>query len=228
LEDDGLTRIDSVSGSYFSLSPEQATGQAIDTRTDLFSLAILMYQALVGEHPFGDTNNKVALLQRIINDPVTLSPAVEKELRPRLSELIKNLLNKKPEDRLYNASEIADLLRSTQRGSLQSTGDDKTLDIPIQSTTDKLPKGAKSAQKSWLARLSLIAVGFLVGVVLIELLRKDAPSASDISYIALDEIVVTAAAGFNQALLPLIKNALRQSAEDSILGFEKTGLVESK
>jgi serine/threonine-protein kinase len=228
LEDDGLTRIDSVSGSYFSLSPEQATGQAVDTRTDLFSLAILIYQALVCEHPFGDTNNKVALLQRVINDPLELSPTAQKELGPRLSELIRNLLNKKPEERLYNASEIADLLRSTQQGTRQNTGDDKTLDIPIQSAKGQLPKGAKTDRKSWLARLSLIVVGFLVGVILIELMPEDAPTASDISYIALDEIEVNATAGFNQALLPLIKNALRQSAEDSILGFDKTGLVESK
>jgi serine/threonine protein kinase len=228
LEDDGLTRIDSVSGSYFSLSPEQATGQAVDTRTDLFSLAILIYQALVGEHPFGDTNNKIALLQRIINAPLELSSASQQELGPRLSELIKNLLSKKPEQRLYNASETSDLVRSTQEGQPLGIGDDRTLDIPIQSAKGPLSKRSATTKKSWLARLSLLAVGFLVGIVLIKLMPEDAATASDISYIALDEIEVTATASFNQALLPLIKNALRQSAEDSILGFEKTGLVVSK
>lgn len=228
LEDDGLTRVDSVSGSYFSLSPEQATGQAVDTRTDLFSLAILIYQALIGEHPFGDTNNKVALLQRIINAPLELSPAFQQEVGPRLSELIKNLLNKKPEDRLYDSSEISDFLKTAQSTRPPSIGDDKTVDIPVQSVNDQSPKDTKTARTPWLARLSLVTVGFLVGIVLIKLLPQGSTTASDISYIALDEIEVTAAAGFNESLLPLIKNALRQSAEDSILGFEKTGLVESK
>ncbi|MGK0373569.1 MAG: serine/threonine-protein kinase [Arenicella sp.] len=228
LEDDGLTRIDSVSGSYFSLSPEQATGQGVDTRTDLFSLAILIYQTLIGEHPFGDTSNKAALLQRIINQPLELSPSGQQKLGARLASLIKNLLSKKPQERLYNASEISELLRSNQEQRSANIGGDNTLEIPLQIAKIDLDKDVSTARSPWLSRLSLIAAGFLVGIVLIQLMPEKKASVSGVSYIALDEIAITAAEGFNKALLPLIKNAIRQSAEDSILGFERTGLVESK
>jgi serine/threonine protein kinase len=228
LEDDGLTRIDSVSGSYFSLSPEQATGQGVDTRTDLFSLAILIYQTLIGEHPFGDTSNKVALLQRIINQPLELSPSGQQKLGARLTGLIKNLLSKKPQERLYNAGEISELLRSNQEQRSANISNDNTLEIPLQVAKIDLEQDVSAARSPWLSRLSFITAGFLVGIVLIQLMPEKKASVSDISYIALDEIAITAAEGFNKALLPLIKNAIRQSAEDSILGFERTGLVEPK
>jgi len=227
LEDDGLTRIDSVSGSYFSLSPEQASGQAVDTRTDLFSLAILIQQTLTREHPFGDTSNKVALLQRVINDEPNLSESAINILGVRLGELIKTMLSKSPEDRLYTASEAGDLLKSAQSESSAHYSDDQTMEIPVRKTSKSKPEG-KSTSKPWLARLGLLATGFLVGLGIIKISQQWAEAPTDIQYIALDNIEIETSSDFNQQLLPLVESTLQESAENAILSLSNTNLISNR
>src|SRR5690606_39821630 len=67
-QDFSATITDHVAGSYASMSPEQALGEALDFKSDLFSFGILAYQMLCGAHPLGDTNNKLQLMQRTISD----------------------------------------------------------------------------------------------------------------------------------------------------------------
>ena len=228
LGEDGLTQKTSISGSYLSLSPEQATGQAVDTRTDLFSFAILIYQTLSSEHPFGDTRDKATLLQQIINKPPQISADALDSLGPRLTGLLKDLLNKDPSDRVYNASEIAELLRSEQvRHSIDRRESD-TVEIPTQKA---LPQNNKALRFNWKGiggKVALLSAGFIVGIALLKLPIFTTPSAAEVSYIALDDINITASDDFNKALLPLIKSTLQQSVESSLLSFEQTGLVEAK
>lgn len=231
LEDDGLTRVDSVSGSYFSLSPEQATGRPVDTRTDLFSFAILCFQSLIGEHPFGDTSNKVALLQRTINDPLELSAKTTAELGSRLVDLLSNLLSKQPTERIYNASEAAALIRGASQNSNFEEHLDHTMMIetlPAASTTKIITQDNSSKWRGISIKALLITAGFLVGIALIKLLPSEATRNNEIKYIALDEIELKATEGFSKTLLPLIKTTVQQSAEKTILSFRKTGLVDSK
>jgi len=225
LEDDGLTRMDSVSGSYFSLSPEQATGKAVDTRTDLFSLAILIYQSLVGEHPFGDTHNKVALLQRIIGDPLIVHPSTQATLGLRLLELTKNLLSKAPEDRLYSAEDTAELLRSSQGPKLSEQND--TAEILIQTDAEIATQSKTRAWKAITSKLALVVSGFLVGLLFLKVLSPTQQAKAEVSYIALDEIKVSVSENFNSTLIPLIKTGLQQSAESSLLSFDRVGLVDA-
>ena len=227
LEDDGLTRMDSVSGSYFSLSPEQATGKPVDTRTDLFSLAVLIYQSLTDEHPFGDTSNKVALLQRVISDPLTLSPRAQAVLGVRLTELVKNLLNKKPEERLYNAKEIAELLRSSQNAGAANTLEDSTAEIPVQVSNDALASAKKARTSIWISRLALITAGFLVGAGLLYVNQKLGTNTNNTNYIALDKIQIDTLPEFNTELLPLLESTLQDSAEQALLSLDKVALISS-
>lgn len=230
LEDDGLTRVETVSGSYFSLSPEQATGQPVDTRTDLFSFAVLCYQTLIGHHPFGDTSNKLALLQRIINDPLDVNGDVSQALGPRLVDLISNLLSKDPQDRIYNAQEAAELIRNELQNS--SSVDENDYTVAIETQPRPLSPIAKNSPRSnWKgisSKALLIGAGFLVGIILIQLLPAPEIKAEEISYIALDNIEVAADKDFSTELLPLIKTTLQQNVENTILSFQQTGLVEAK
>ncbi len=228
LEDDGLTRVDSVSGSYFSLSPEQATGQAVDTRTDLFSLAILIHQTLTNQHPFGDTSNKVALLQRVINDPVEINDIECTILGVRLVELVKNLLQKEPKDRLYTASETIELIRGELSNPLTGSVTDSTTEIPTKKPERLVTQKSNGGLDSILSKVGLIVSGFLVGIVIFQVVLKGTETSNSVSYIALDTIEVTASEEFNKSLVPLIKDTLKQSAETTLLNFKETGLVDAK
>ncbi len=223
LEDDGLTRIDSVSGSYFSLSPEQAMGAAVDTRTDLFSLAVLAFQTLVGKHPFGDTHNKIALLQRVVSQAVEFDTSSRTILGVRLAEVIKNLLSKKPEERLYSADDVAELLRTSDLRTGSAPSNDETQEIPLVRL--KSERKWLILNRTWLMPTAMLLAGFTIGALALKLLTLTQPKQEPIRYVALDEIKVTSLKGLNSSKNPLISTAVRHSAENAILSLVNIGLV---
>lgn len=106
-QDFNATLTDHVTGSYASMSPEQAMGEELDSRSDLFSFGILAYQLLCGVHPFGDTQNKLQLMQRIISHPPTPPSKNNPDLPPEVVELLGQLLSKNPDKRPANTHWVA-------------------------------------------------------------------------------------------------------------------------
>jgi len=101
------TLTDYVTGSYGSMSPEQAMGEELDYRSDLFSFGILAYQLLCGAHPFGETENKLQLMQRIISHPAISPIKKNPDLLPEAVELLGQLLSKDPDNRPNNTHWVA-------------------------------------------------------------------------------------------------------------------------
>lgn len=106
-QDYNATLTDHVAGSYCSMSPEQAMGEAIDFKSDLFSFGILAYQLLCGTHPFGDTNNKLQLMQRIISHPPIAPGNHNPNLPAEITDLLGQLLSKDPAKRPDNTHWVA-------------------------------------------------------------------------------------------------------------------------
>lgn len=101
------TLTDHVAGSYCSMSPEQAVGDPISFKSDLFSLGILAYQLLCGAHPFGDTSNKLQTMQRIISHPPTSPLQHNPDIPGEFIELLGQLLSKDPDHRPDNTHWVA-------------------------------------------------------------------------------------------------------------------------
>lgn len=101
------TLTDHVAGSYCSMSPEQAMGETIDFKSDLFSFGILAYQLLCGAHPFGDTNNKLQIMQRIISHPPIAPSKHNPNLPAEINDLLGQLLSKDPAKRPSNTHWVA-------------------------------------------------------------------------------------------------------------------------
>jgi anti-sigma factor RsiW len=107
VEDVRLTGTGIVAGSPLYMSPEQARGEAVDHRTDLFSLGTVLYEALSGQAPFA-APSPLSVLRRITDEepvPLTqLEPTVSREL----AQIIHKLLAKRPEDRYPTALAVAE------------------------------------------------------------------------------------------------------------------------
>ncbi|MFN0056655.1 MAG: protein kinase domain-containing protein, partial [Planctomycetales bacterium] len=109
-DDASLTRSGVIAGTPQFMSPEQARGEAIDRRSDLFSLGSVLYALCTGRSPFR-AESPYGVLRRITDD----HPRPIRELNPEIPEwlaaIIGRLHAKLPGDRFASADEVADLLQ---------------------------------------------------------------------------------------------------------------------
>jgi Tol biopolymer transport system component len=100
-------------GTVPYMSPQQARGEPVDHRTDLWSLGVMLYEMLTGRLPFTG-ESQMTLLDHIINDnPPPLPAGIPEPLR----KVVSRLLAKKTESRYHNAVQVVQALAHVQPGS---------------------------------------------------------------------------------------------------------------
>jgi hypothetical protein len=106
-------------GTIGYMPPEQLTQGDVDARTDLWALAILLYQLLTGKNPFLARTTEESL-ERILNDPLSLPSALRPELDPAVDDLLVTALMANREQRFASVSnflaEIGPWLGNAQAG----------------------------------------------------------------------------------------------------------------
>ncbi len=135
--DPGLTQGGMVMGTPHYMSPEQALGRAVDARTDIFSLGVVLYEMLTAQKPFtGDAATQV-LLQIVMNDPRDIAQAATGISRP-LAMIVRRCMQKQAADRYQNCEELqnalSDSLRSDpSREHLSQVPTLSKVEVPAQS-----------------------------------------------------------------------------------------------
>jgi len=108
-DDASLTRSGVIAGTPQYMSPEQARGEPLDSRSDLFSLGSVLYTMCVGRAPFR-AQSAFGVLHRISESVPTAIRELVPETPSWLCEIIGKLHAKDPGDRFQSAGEVADLL----------------------------------------------------------------------------------------------------------------------
>ncbi|WP_419729091.1 protein kinase domain-containing protein [Lichenicola sp.] len=106
-----LTAAPLMIGTPSYMSPEQCTGDPIDSRSDLFSLGSILYELLAGERPFQGISYTETIF-KLVNQPHQSLLELRPDLPLHLSEILDKALAKKPADRFADALEFAAALRS--------------------------------------------------------------------------------------------------------------------
>lgn len=119
--DRSITEIGLPYGTAGYGSPEQAAGERVDHRTDIFSLGVLIYEMITGRQPFKG-RNQIEILNSVINDEP--EPVAEEipSAPPRLQSILDHALTKKPRERFGAMAEMRDELKALLRQLLQDTG----------------------------------------------------------------------------------------------------------
>jgi tRNA A-37 threonylcarbamoyl transferase component Bud32 len=106
-----LTQTDAVMGTPAYISPEQAQGQTVDQRSDIYSLGIILYEMVTGSVPFiADT--PLAVLFKHITDPLPLPSKVKPDVPEAIEKVILKALAKNPQDRFATASDFIEAWKS--------------------------------------------------------------------------------------------------------------------
>ncbi|RBP52888.1 serine/threonine-protein kinase [Arenicella xantha] len=210
-----------ISGSYHAVSPEQAQGQKIDFRSDVFSFGLLLYQLLTGRHPFGSSENSQTIMHRIVHQRFEFNALDRVEMSNELMELISALLEKKAQNRPTNMDKVTTTLQQIlhSQNSSFDTEDHTRVLTPIT------PQA--SWQKSrgiWFAAAALISI---IGAATLALLawqwwpEKAVPSL----YVAVLEPVIETQGEFDEEFKRQITTTLKTSMQEGVINLEHVNLI---
>jgi len=100
-------------GTPAYMSPEQieAKSNLIDTRTDVYALGVMMYEHVVGQHPFGELGSPMALFVAVLHSEVKAPRSIKPSIDRDLEAVILKAIARNPEERYATAGELADDVR---------------------------------------------------------------------------------------------------------------------
>jgi serine/threonine-protein kinase len=111
LDVQGVTSTGEVLGSPAHMAPEQIEGHAVGPKADIFSLGVLLYEALVGKLPF-QGNNPAQTLRRVLEGQFVSVERIRPEVGSLIGRLIDRALAHDTEDRFADSAEFATLMRN--------------------------------------------------------------------------------------------------------------------
>ena len=175
---EALTGTGSIIGTAQYLAPEQVDGRAVDGRTDVYALGVVLYEMMCGRPPFtGDTDMAVALKHITTNPP---APGVVRPGVPRaLEELVLRAMAKAPEHRYQSADELRAALVAVDLRAGEPTAVVSAPPPPAAARVDHtpprgVPPSFAKQERPWaVPALALAAVVVTLAVVGILFLRSD-------------------------------------------------------
>jgi serine/threonine-protein kinase len=155
-----LTQVGVTLGTPSYMSPEQAVGQPVDARSDVYSCGVMLYEMLTGRRPF-EAELPVQVLSMHLNaEPKPLrAVAPEARIPAALEEVVLRALAKRPEDRFQSADDLRSALGRAAKAPFRPavSGFAATVIAPSRS-----PR-ARPSRSSWMApAIIVLSVGMLI------------------------------------------------------------------
>lgn len=194
-EDQSLTQSGTVLGTPRYMAPEQASGEVVDRRSDLFSLGSVLYHLVSGRPPFDGKNLTAMLIAVAQANPEPLT-TVAPETRPKLAALVSKLLSKDPAKRFSSAESIANELTALQKSAQTQSA----------SQAKSNTASSKFTASVWIGLLMVAVLGTIITVRLSDGTKVVIESDQDVEAITIEP---------NDSLSDSKTPGARQNDEDS-------------
>jgi len=154
-----------IIGTPAYMAPEQASGEAVDGRSDIYALGIILYEMLTGRQPY-EADTPMAVAIKHITDPVPHILEANPNLPNEIEAVIQAAMAKNKEERFATAGDLVEALRDISSGKAQL----QTLKGAPPRTVkmgSKRPKAAKKPFNIWLVVVPLLLIGLIGGGVVL-------------------------------------------------------------
>src|SRR5262245_44020881 len=171
------TRSGVVMGTASYMSPEQARGERVDHRTDIFSLGVMLYEMLAGRRPFEGATASDVMAAVLMSDPVSLAEAAQ-GAPANLWRIVQRCLEKRPGQRFQSAKDLGFALETVSTSSDSRPESRLVTQAALPRMTENV--GASSIRKreklAWLLDVALLLgmVGFIWAYLARQLTTKEA------------------------------------------------------
>ena len=197
-----LTRTGSTVGTASYMAPEQAQGQPVDARTDLFSLGAVLYEMATARRAFGGDDIPL-IVMKIINGIIVPPRAINDAVPPGLEAIIQKLMAVDPQQRYQTAAELLAAVNSTAQ---QLEIDARRSDPKASAIVAPLPRRRRNVLIATVATLVLAGGAAVVWVT------NRTPTLTDRDSIVIGQFEnTTSDAVFDETLLTALKVHLGQS-----------------
>ena len=170
-----ITQAGSVMGTPHYLSPEQAQGFDVTAVSDLYSVGVMLYEALTGRVPF-EADSAVAVAMKQVSQPPQRPSSIDPQVSPALDAVVMRALEKEPGQRFQSADAFIAALDAALRdpgGGMSSTAAFAPLP-PVVATpedaladeTDSEEEARRRRRRRWMMVAAAVLIGLLVGFAL--------------------------------------------------------------
>jgi serine/threonine protein kinase/Flp pilus assembly protein TadD len=144
-----LTKTNMIMGTVAYMSPEQASGDSVDHRTDIWSLGVVLYEMLTGELPF-KVEHDAAWAQAIINQEPLKPSALDRKIPPQVDAIVMKMLAKNRDERYESADVVMTDLKEVQEELKRSERGAKTKAIAVVPFNNISPDQDSDYFSDWL------------------------------------------------------------------------------